>query len=159
MFSRHESRSWRLSWREHQGIGKGIIDFKFWLKLPWPSIVHDGGHSAQISRNLGHLLQILIFWPKNRFFSSIHRATWRALLMGDSFWCKLYIFGFFMENCAGLLMAKRFWQVLGFQKGQKHPKNDLSTPFWTHGSSVGKTHFWRVKWKPNSEIPLVLESR
>lgn len=29
-------------------------------------------------------------------------------------------------------MAKKFWHVLGFQKGQKHPKNDLSAPFLTH---------------------------
>ena len=33
-------------------------------------------------------------------------------------------------------------------------------PLFGHtGSSVGKTHFWRGKWQPNSEIPLGLESR
>lgn len=29
-------------------------------------------------------------------------------------------------------MAKKFWQVLGFQKGQKHSKNDLIAPILTH---------------------------
>ena len=33
-------------------------------------------------------------------------------------------------------------------------------PLFGHtGSSVGKTHFWRGKWKPNSELPLGLEIR
>ena len=33
-------------------------------------------------------------------------------------------------------------------------------PLFGHtGSSVGRFDFWRVKWKPNSEIPLGLEIR
>ena len=56
-------------------------------------------------------------------------------------------------------MAKICFQVLSFQKGQKHLKNALSTPFGHTGSGVGRTHFWRRKWTPNLEIPPVLESR
>lgn len=99
-----------------------------------------------------------IFSLKNRFFCPMRRATWRSLLMGTSFLGKLKIFGFFMEKYACSQMAKKFWQVLSFQKGQKHLKNDLSTPFWHTGRSLGRTHFWRGKWRPNSTIPLVLES-
>ena len=50
----------------------------------------------------------------------------------------------------------RFW-------ASKRVKNTLKMtflPLFGHiGSSVGRTHFWRGKWKPNSENPLVLESR
>ena len=43
----------------------------------------------------------------------------------------------------------------------KRVKNTLKMtflPLFGHTrSSVGRTHFWRGKWKPNSEIPLVLK--
>ena len=111
-------------------------------------------------KNFGtHFSNFDFFWPKHRFFSSTRRATWRALMIGSSSWVKICIFGFFMKIYACLHMDNRFWQVLGFQKGQKHPKTDLSTPFGNTWSSVGRNHFWRGKWKPNSEISLVLESR
>ena len=50
----------------------------------------------------------------------------------------------------------RFW-------ASRRVKNTLKMtflPLFGHtGSSVGRTHFWRGKWKPNSEILVVLERR
>jgi len=52
-----------------------------------------------------------------------------------------------------------FGGVLGHQKGKKHLKIALSAIFGPIGSSAVRTDFRRGKWMPNSEIPLVIESR
>ena len=65
-------------------------------------------------------------------------------------------------------MDKKFWQVLGFQKGQKHPKNDLSAPLDTQEAVLGELIFggenedqiqkfhlcWKVDRKKFPTIPL-----
>ena len=100
-----------------------------------------------------------IFGKNNRIFCSMRRATWRSLLIGASKWQKLSIFGFGMEKYAYLPMAKKFGQLLSPQKGQKHSKNDLTTPFWHTGSSVWSTEYWRGKWRSNWKILPALECR
>jgi len=62
----------------------------------------------------------------------MRRATWRSLLLGAFKSQKLSIFGFGMKYYAFLPMAKKFGQVCSPQKGQKHSKNDLTTPILTH---------------------------
>jgi len=62
----------------------------------------------------------------------MRRATWCVLLLGTSFGEKLSIFGFLMQKYECPQIAKKFCQVLSFQKGQKHLKNALSAPFWPH---------------------------
>ena len=50
----------------------------------------------------------------------------------------------------------KFWVA----EGVKNTLKLTFLPLFGHTrSSVGKTHFWRGKWKPNSEIPLGLEIR
>jgi len=38
------------------------------MRLPCPNTKLNEGHSAKISRNLGHFLQFLNFWPKKQVF-------------------------------------------------------------------------------------------
>lgn len=54
------------------------------------------------------------------------------LLLGTSFGGKLNSFGFLRKKYEFPQMAKKCFQVLSFQKGQKHLKNALSAPFWPH---------------------------
>ena len=41
---------------DYRGGEKRKIDLIYWITLPWPNIELNGGHSAQISKNLGHFL-------------------------------------------------------------------------------------------------------
>ena len=135
-----------------------MIDFKFWLKIPWPSIVHDGGHSAQISRNLGHILSILNFFGLNTDFSarrvaSLGARLWLGAPLGEKFvfldfsWKFMYSYPLPRD-------LDKFW-------ASRRVKNTLKMtflPLFGHtGRSVGKTHFWRGTWQPNLEIQLGLE--
>ena len=106
-----------------------------------------------------HFANFVFFWPKHRFFSSTRRATWRALIIGSSYGVKLYIFLFSWKVMHAYPWPRdfdRFWASI-------RVKNTLKMtflPLFGHtGSRVGRTHFWRGKWKLNSEIPLVLEIR
>ena len=110
-----------------------MVDFIYWLRLPWPNTMLDGGDSAQISKNLGQFFHFLEFLAlKHRNFCPMRRATWRLLLLGASKSQKISIFGFGMKNYTCLLMAKKFGQVLSPQKGKKHSKNDPTAPILTH---------------------------
>ena len=100
-----------------------------------------------------------IFGLKNRFSCLMRRATWRALLLETSFGGKLRIFGFLRKKYECPQMARKFCQVLSFQKGQNTSKTPFLPLFGHTGSNVGRTHFWRGKWTPNLEIPPFLESR
>ncbi len=55
--------------------------------------------------------------------------------------------------------AQEILKSFELPKGQKHLKNDLSAPFWTHRRQCWENSILDGKWRPNSEIPLVLESR
>ena len=72
-----------------------MIDSKFSPKLLWPSIAHDGGHSAQISRNLGHIFLILNFLALTQIFlpdASRHlvRAYDLELLLGKTLYFLIF---------------------------------------------------------------------
>ena len=116
--------------RRHRGGEKGLIQSKYWSKLLWLSMAHDGGPSLQFLINLEKILSFLKFWLQNRFFCPTCRATRRALMIGTSSGGKLDIFGFFMINYAFSGM-EAFHQILDGLKGQKHLENHLSATFFS----------------------------
>lgn len=85
-----------------------MIDFRYWLRLPWPITSLDGEDSAQISKNLGHFLHFWNFWHKKQSFL-LYAPHHLALAFDGSLQMKkLNIFGFFMKKYAFLPMAKKF---------------------------------------------------
>jgi len=58
--------------------GKGIlIDFRYWLKPPFPSITLDKEALAQISRNYGHFWCFWKFLCKKQGFLPCAPRHWR----------------------------------------------------------------------------------
>ena len=103
--------------------------------------------------------RIWIFGAKHRFFYLVHRATWCALLLGTSFGGKPSIFGFLRKKYEFPHMEKTFVKFWASKRVKNTSKMPFLPLFGDIGSSVGRTHFWRGKWTPNSEIQPVLESR
>jgi len=80
----------------------------------------------------------VIFKVKNKFFQQVValRFCW-----GHPFAKKVYIFGINMKKYACLEMVENFGQVLGLQKGKKHPKSALSATFLPHRKQSWENQF------------------
>jgi len=82
---------------------------------------------------------------KNRFFHKcamppVLRFCWR-----HPFAKKDFIFGMSMEKYGSSEMAHNFGQILGLQKGQKHPKSALSPTFLPHMKRIWEIPFLEGK--------------
>jgi len=84
-------------------------------------------------------------------------ATGTVLFHGAFFGGKAYTFGFIMMRESKPENFSSFGAKLGHQKVKQLPKNDLSTSFWTHRSSLGRFYFLGEKFPANPNIQDVLE--
>jgi len=57
----------------------------------------------------------------------------------------IYIFGITMEKYESSEMARNFGQVIGLQKGKKHPKTALSATFLPHRKQYWENQFLEGK--------------
>lgn len=110
-------------------------------------------------KKFGTLFAFLKFLGQNTGFSAQRAAPpgtrflWRSPNEENS-----AFMDFSWRNMHAYQCPRKFDKFWAPKRVKNTPKMTFLPLFGHTGSSVGKTPFWRGKWRPNLKIPLVLES-